>query len=708
MPGPAHKILIVDNIDSFTWNIAQCVSQVTGAMPVVRRNDEIGWDEIAADGFDRIIISPGPGTPEKEADFGVSREVLHRAEVPVLGVCLGHQGIGLEFGARVIHAPEPLHGRVWRIRHSGDVLFSGIPETFEATRYHSLMVERPLPDSLEEIAWTSDGVVMGLRHRTRPIWGVQFHPESIGTPWGSRLLENFVRLDPERLTIHGPGRAKHAPGSSRPPLEADRDAGDALRLHCRVIAEEPLDDGFFFRAFAAADRFWLDSSAHQTGRGRFSYMGDASGPRSRVLRFARTGNEDDWRRANLFARALARGAQSLRTWPSDLPFDFVGGIVGYLGYEYRGGVEPLAGFPTIHPDAQFILADRFVATDHHAGTSYAVQIATHAERGAVETWMDALEKIAAARAEPRPSLVRSGSPVRFGLRHERQDYLERIARSLSYIRDGESYEICLTNCLHTAARPDPATLYRTLRTTNPAPYAAFLDFPGLSILSSSPECFLKLDQLGNVTAKPIKGTIGRSDDPIKDHALAAQLRTSEKDRAENLMIVDLLRNDLGRVCELGSVHVPELMEIESFATVHQMVTTISGRLAPEHDFIDCLLAAFPGGSMTGAPKTRTLGIIEELEEAPRGIYSGAIGFLSANGAAEMSIVIRTIVIDENGCSIGAGGAIVAASNPAAEYDETILKARALVEAIAQVTAGDRHAYELVAETEAVETPRVSS
>jgi para-aminobenzoate synthetase len=299
-----------------------------------------------------------------------------------------------------------------------------------------------------------------------------------------------------------------------------------------------------------------------------------------------------------------------------------------------------------------------------------------------------------------------GEPVRFTLRHSREDYLHRVGRALDHIRDGESYEVCLTNRLHTGMRPDAESLYRTLRTMNPAPYAAFLAFPGLCVLSSSPECFLKLDQLGNVTAKPIKGTIRRSDDPIKDHALAAQLRTSEKDRAENLMIVDLLRNDLGRVCELGSVHVPELMEIESFATVHQMVTTISGRLAPEHDFVDCLLAAFPGGSMTGAPKTRTLGIIEELEEAQRGIYSGAIGFLSANGAAEMSIVIRTIVMDKDGCSIGAGGAIVAASKPAAEYDEIMLKARALIEAIAECATGDPQAYEVATETSAAPEPAI--
>ncbi|MGE5723423.1 MAG: aminodeoxychorismate synthase component I, partial [Sphingomonadales bacterium] len=661
----------------------------------VRYNNQIDWDEIEAGGFTRIIISPGPGTPENEADIGVSREVLRRARVPVLGVCLGHQGIGLEFGAQVSHAPEPMHGLVREVRHKGDILFSGIPETFEATRYHSLVVRKPLPDCLEEIAWTADGILMGLRHRTRPIWGVQFHPESIGTPWGNRILENFLRLEQSAVDARASDGVRIGQRRSWPQPPQMRTGGpDDLEIFHRIIWKGALDDGFFFRAFGgSAERFWLDSSAHEPGRSRFSYMGEASGPRGQVLRFANSGSPDDAERAQAFARDLAQATRRLAAGAADLPFDFAGGAVGYFGYEFRGGVEPPAGFASKHPDAQFIVADRFIAVDHQTATTYAVHLGRESEREAIEAWMDALEReCGGVGPESCPSAA--GQPVLFRLRHGKRAYLDRIGRALDYIRDGVSYEICLTNQIVTDAKPDPVCLYRQLRDTNPAPYSAFLAFPGVTVLSSSPECFLRLDQGGVVTAKPIKGTIRRGRDPAEDRALAEQLRTSEKDRAENLMIVDLLRNDLGRVCEIGSVHVPELMAIESYATVHQMVTTVRGRLAEGRDFIDCLLAAFPGGSMTGAPKTRTLALIEELEGGPRGIYSGAIGYLSANGAAEFNIVIRTIVLDDDGCSIGVGGAIVAASDPEAEFDEMMLKGRAPVEAIAACETGDRAGYRI--------------
>jgi para-aminobenzoate synthetase len=188
------RTLLIDNYDSFTYNLFQLLAEVNGVEPLVVRNDEASWEELSRLDFANVVLSPGPGRPERRRDFGVCAEAIRRCEAPLLGVCLGHQGLGWVHGARVAPAPEPLHGRVRTVEHAGSPLFAGIPRRFEATRYHSLGLERPLPRDLEEIAWADDGTVMALAHLSRPQWGVQFHPESIATEHGARLLANFRDL----------------------------------------------------------------------------------------------------------------------------------------------------------------------------------------------------------------------------------------------------------------------------------------------------------------------------------------------------------------------------------------------------------------------------------------------------------------------------------------------------------------------------------
>jgi para-aminobenzoate synthetase len=366
----------------------------------------------------------------------------------------------------------------------------------------------------------------------------------------------------------------------------------------------------------------------------------------------------------------------------------VGGHVGWLGYELRNecGSPTTRRAPT--PTAFFIRVDRLVAFDHGTGRTYLVALADEGESAAAERWLD--DTAARLSRLPPPADPAPGNrkaPIRFALDRDRATYLADIEECLDLIHQGETYQVCLTNELACAVDVDPLALYRTMRRINPAPRAAFLRWPGGAVLSASPERFLSVDRAGRVEAGPIKGTIARASDPAADRALALRLRASEKDRAENLMIVDLLRNDLSRVCLPGSVLVPSLFAVESYATVHQLVSTVRGTLRPDATTVDLVRAAFPGGSMTGAPKLRTLGIIDRLEHRARGVYSGALGWLGDDGAADRSVVLRAIAASGSRLSIGVGGGIVAQSTPQAELAEMMLKAEASVRAIVTAAAG---------------------
>jgi aminodeoxychorismate synthase component I len=256
-----------------------------------------------------------------------------------------------------------------------------------------------------------------------------------------------------------------------------------------------------------------------------------------------------------------------------------------------------------------------------------------------------------------------------------------IEAAQEHISIGDVYQVCLTNELTLNAVEDPLAVFMRLRKNNPAPYAAFLKIGDTAIASSSPEQFLKVLPSGEISTKPIKGTRPRGATPEADSAIALELQSDQKERAENLMIVDLMRNDIGKVSRVGTVAVPKLFEIETYATVHQLVSTVTGQLESGETAWSAALAAFPGGSMTGAPKIRAMEIIQDLEAGPRGIYSGCIGYLGAEGSAEFAMTIRSIVFKDGVATIGVGGGITIDSDPKAELEETKLKAKALLAAL---------------------------
>ncbi|GAA1935346.1 aminodeoxychorismate synthase component I [Kitasatospora viridis] len=683
------RTLIIDNYDSFTHNLAHCIGAINGSAPTVITNDDPRWDPALLDDFDNVVLSPGPGNPAEPEDVGICADVVRRARIPVLGVCLGHQVLCHVHGARVVPAPEIYHGRQSSVAHTGDALFAGVPSPFTVVRYHSLAVAE-VPDELEAIAWTPSGVLMGVRHRSRPLWGVQFHPESIGTGHGPRILRNFMRLTREA----GAPRATGAGTGQRRP---------GRRVAVRKLPfEVPAEQAFAALHAGSRHAFWLDSSRTGPGGGRFSYLGDATGPLARVAEAhvdrgcvvvsSAAGQEVvdgpflDW---------LDRDLRAHRTEVPELPFDFALGWVGYLGYELKAQCGGESAHRAPHPDAGMVFADRAVVFDHELGETHLLALVDDDPEPAAR-WFDrtrrSLEELAApaaGRAEDGADLPGPpGTLDTLGLRHDKGRYLELIGACHKEIDAGESYEICLTNTVHGTGTFSPWDAYRLMRRQNPVPFGALLRFGPFSVLSSSPERFLRVGADGAVESKPIKGTRPRSRSASEDERLRDELANDPKDRAENLMIVDLVRNDLSRCAEAASVRADPLFEVESYATVHQLVSTVRARLRPDHSAVDCVRAAFPPGSMTGAPKIRTMQIIDRLEAGPRGIYSGALGYFSLTGAADLSVVIRTVVMTGTEVSFGTGGAVTTLSDARAEFEETRVKTAPLLNLFGMAFPGD--------------------
>jgi aminodeoxychorismate synthase component I len=354
----------------------------------------------------------------------------------------------------------------------------------------------------------------------------------------------------------------------------------------------------------------------------------------------------------------------------DLPFDWRPGLVGFFEYE---------GTP------RFLDVDRAMVFDHENRKMYLV--GNFETSDDFERWCNAAflrfgligGELAAHKLQALKQQAEAQVTVQ--LRHSSEQYLQMINEAQERIASGDVYQICLTNRIHIEHAVDPLVTFLKLRESNPAPYAAYIRIAEITLVCSSPEQFLQVHPSGLVSTKPIKGTRPRSKDAIEDAALAEELRTNEKERAENLMIVDLMRNDIGRVTLADSVKVSKLFEIESYSTVHQLVSTIEGQLADGESASTALTAAFPGGSMTGAPKIRAMEIIKHLEKGPRGVYSGVLGYLGFNGSADFGMIIRTIVFQGDTAYIGVGGGITSDSDPLAELEETKLKAKALLKAL---------------------------
>ena len=391
------------------------------------------------------------------------------------------------------------------------------------------------------------------------------------------------------------------------------------------------------------------------------------------------------------SRALEEGGTMPRQLRAQLAWPFVGGALGYVGYDAGWFLERLpdrAERDSELPEMCLMFVDVVLAHDHASGETLLFTLGRGDSEAAAER---AVLQLRAAMLEalrpPAPALTRMAAG-RAAL-HSHADevaYSAIVNAARDCILNGDAFEVCTAHRLECAFDGDEFQLYAALRRISPAAFACHLRTPWGSLLSSSPERFLRLDRDGVAESRPIKGTRPRGATPADDERLRRELETSEKDRAENVMIVDLVRNDLGRVCEVGSIGVPELQIIETHPRVFQMVSTVRGQLAAGEDAVSLFRACFPPGSMTGAPKIEAMKIIEALERYKRGVYAGAVGYFDLGGGMDFSVVIRSFVLSRGRCTVGVGGAIVADSDPAAEYRETMDKARALIEALAAVSA----------------------
>ena len=516
-----------------------------------------------------------------------------------------------------------------------------------------------------------------------------------------------------------------------PVLAPELSARRGLRLHAERIDALPDAPALFQALYGTSpNAVWLDSSNADAAavaagqredgtdpeartaaeRSRFSIMADDAGTFGQFVTHRAGISQVSTGSATAkvpgpFFRWLDTvwGRRAVRT-PDGYPGEFTLGWLGCLGYELKretGGSDLSA--PT--PDAALIFAGRAVVLDHADGAAWLLAL----EAPDAGEWLArARTAVEAAGSGAQPPLrgpapQAGGStdvvlppPPAFRSRDTGAQYREKITAAQHQIAQGNTYEVCLTTTLEAKVPGrtlDPWTTYLGLRRRNPAPFASYLRLGNLAVASTSPERFLKIASDGGMRAEPIKGTRRRAADPQEDQGLREDLATSLKDRAENIMIVDLLRNDLSHFAEPGSVTVSRLCAIESYATVHQMVSTIDARLLPGAPRAEAVAACFPAGSMTGAPKISTMAILDRLEAGPRGLYSGAIGYFSLNAAADLAVAIRTLVVSTEGdgtadLSLGVGGAITSDSVPDDEYEEIRTKAYGVLSTLGAVFPGD--------------------
>ncbi|TFK77371.1 para-aminobenzoate synthase [Pluteus cervinus] len=754
------RLLFIDSYDSFTHNLAAlCKSAIPHCSIYIIKNDQYTIEELQPHlkHFSAVIVGPGPGSPDNPRDIGVVKDLWRVADtdlLPIFGVCLGLQSLGLQYGSRLDRLRVVKHGQASVIHHSASDIFQDVAEVI-AVRYHSLHVVPEKDGPIEVLAWADDGeengqVVMAMKHTTRPFWAVQYHPESVCTRGGGlQVLENFWRLAQAwtskvgRKTVPMTASSRNKFTHSWPsplPGVIPRTSSHPGESGTQVLTQMQFLPGLSITSvcelFGAGDSsspfVLLDSAALP---GRFSIIGSLSPSSLRVTYFA----------GDNFVRIIHEKQEIDQPLESDIwgwlasfmggkhatsgckESPFWGGMVGYLSYEL--GVHSLEVPQRTdrqprqkrHPDVNLVFVERSIVVDSSTGKVYTQSLLPNDHDWVRQTSQDLAQLHELIDTPSDDAALRHSktttSPV--VTLPDKARYIHRINTAKEHLFAGDSYELCLTAHTHVSTPPllphpesqDACSSwlrYKMLRQNNPAPHSAYFRLQPTTFLSSSPERFLSYSRSPNSVCqlRPIKGTVRKAPGITREVA-ERLLSGSTKEVAENLMIVDLIRHDLyGVVGE--DVQVKQFCKVEEYKTVWQLVSVIEGRLPEDVEDTspatrelgwEVLRRSLPPGSMTGAPKKRSVEILQTLEDDDRSVYSGVFGYWCVGGGGDWSVVIRSCFKHDGESSpeaqgehlgepipqmeewtIGAGGAITALSDAEAEWDEMVVKLQSVLRA----------------------------
>ncbi|CAN6610262.1 aminodeoxychorismate synthase [Trichomonascus vanleenenianus] len=725
------SILLIDSYDSFTFNLSELIERVTHATVVTIHNDtvssEVFVNEILPH-FDAVVVGPGPGSPGNPADAGVLPALWTLPQdkvLPIFGVCLGFQSMVLGFGGEVKRLEVVKHGQPGKIEHNGQSIFAGITEPFLSTRYHSLHGILGADDhEIIPLAYVEDEsgrILMAGQHVSKPFYGVQYHPESVCSFHGDTVLGNFWKMAQEWSEANGRVKATDSDALNaiirsygiKPLPFAQRQLASNGSEGAVIFESVPVDHVNLKGSQLAValcdlvkqqgfDFTLLNSGAEP---GRWSIIGLLEKDKTKMLThylsyqpdkvFIRPYGGDESTEVaetlcekgvyEFLAQYMLPKLEKFKNATTPPESRFVGGLMGYLSYEMGDIPDKVEQIERKYADVSLVDIERSILIDQKTNQLYVVSIVEDDVAFVKDLAKDITKFVASPiKLEDVPSSSAScfSEPAKFTF-PDRETYIDKIEQAKEFLRSGDSYELCLTaqTKIHLPGYLDPWQLYKILLNRNPSPYSCYLDLLDSALVGSSPERFMSWTAGGLCEYRPIKGTVKKV--PGMTYEKAHAILNTPKERGENLMIVDLIRHDLNQMVE--NVRVEKLMTVEEYHTVYQLVSVIQGDLPPRYIGIDLLAHSLPPGSMTGAPKKRSVEILRDLEDhTRRGIYSGVSGFWSVTDEGDWSVIIRSAFSYKNEDNtlwrIGAGGAITILSDSGEEWEEMKTKLESALQA----------------------------